>query len=90
MNYEYVNCYLSSGLIPRILFEASSIALTSVIVYFAKNYIADMKEIDGFVDLVASILSNTITYPLSVISTVRAKLSYKIFNSIKFYFKLKN
>jgi len=59
-----------SGLIPRLLFEASSIALTGVIVYFVKNYIADMKEIDGFIDLIASIISNTITYPLSVISTV--------------------
>ena len=62
--------FFSSGLIPRLLFEASSIALTSVIVYFVKNYVADMKEIDGFIDLVASIISNTITYPLSVISTV--------------------
>lgn len=30
----------------------------------------DAKEIDGFTDLIASIFSNAITYPLAVISTV--------------------
>jgi len=59
-----------SGLIPRLLFEISSISITSLIIYFCKNYIVDMKEIDGFIDLIASIVSNSITYPLSVVSTV--------------------
>ena len=52
-----------SGLIPRILYEASSIALTNAIAYMVKTYVFDEKEVDMFVDLFASIskMRNVVT-----------------------------
>lgn len=59
-----------SGLVPRLLFEASTIALTSFLTYFIKTYVFDEKELELVVDLFASTVSSSITYPLSVVSTV--------------------
>lgn len=59
-----------SGLIPRLLFEASTIAIANTIAYLIKTYVFEEKEIDALIDLVASLLANSVTYPLSVVSTV--------------------
>lgn len=59
-----------SGLIPRLLFEASTIAIANTIAYLIKTYVFEEKDIDGLIDLVASLLANSVTYPLSVVSTV--------------------
>jgi carrier protein len=59
-----------SGLIPRLLFEVSSIAISNGIAYVIKTYIFDEKEINIITDLFASLIANSITYPLSVVSTV--------------------
>ncbi|CAF0974542.1 unnamed protein product [Brachionus calyciflorus] len=59
-----------SGLIPRLLFEASTIALTSSLAYLIKTYIYEDKDIDALIDLFSSLISNSITYPLSVVSTI--------------------
>lgn len=45
-----------SGLVPRLLFEASTITLTSFLTYFIKTYIFDEKELELAVDLFASVL----------------------------------
>lgn len=59
-----------SGLIPRLLFEASTIALTNGIAFLIKSYIFEDKDIDALIDLFSSLLASSVTYPLSVVSTV--------------------
>lgn len=59
-----------SGLVPRLIFETSTIALTNLIAYLIKTYLFDDKEVEIFVDLFASMCSSTITYPISVVSSV--------------------
>ncbi|RNA18405.1 mitochondrial carrier -like protein [Brachionus plicatilis] len=59
-----------SGLIPRILFEASTIALTSSLAYLIKNYVYEDKEIDALIDLFSSLIANSVTYPLSLVSSI--------------------
>lgn len=58
------------GLIPRLLFEASAIAISNGLIYLFKTYILEEKEFDMFIDLMASLLTNSITYPLSVVTSV--------------------
>lgn len=58
------------GLIPRLLFEASAIAISNGLIYLFKTYILEEKEFDMFVDLMASLTTSNITYPLSVVTTV--------------------
>lgn len=65
----FIAC-IFSGLIPRLLFEASTIAIANAIVYVAKKYIFEDKEFDTIVDLFASLLSNSLTYPLSLVSSI--------------------
>ena len=47
--------FIFSGLIPRLLFEASSIALANGIAYVIKTYIFDEKEINIMTDLFSSV-----------------------------------
>lgn len=44
-----------SGLIPKLLFEASAIAISNGIIYLFKTYILEEKEFDMFIDLFASV-----------------------------------
>mgnify|MGYP001810657105 CR=1 FL=1 len=46
---------ISSGLIPRLLFEASTIAIANTVAYLIKTYVFEEKEIDALIDLVASV-----------------------------------
>ena len=57
-------------MIPRLLFEASAIAISNGLIYLFKTYILEEKEFDMFIDLMASLLTNSITYPLSVVTSV--------------------
>lgn len=59
-----------SGLVPRILFEASTIALTNAIAYVIKTYVFDEKDFDGVIELTSSLIASSVTYPLSLVSTV--------------------
>jgi len=61
---------LFTGLLPRLIFEVSTIVLANAIGYLIKTYIIDEKEIDALLDLFGSLLANMITYPLSLVSTV--------------------
>lgn len=40
---------------PRLIFEASTIALTGAITYFVSFYIIDSKEYDGVINLLSSV-----------------------------------
>lgn len=44
-----------SGLVPRLLFEASTIAIANTIAYFMKSYLVEDKAIDAAIDLLASV-----------------------------------
>lgn len=46
---------MDSGLVPRVLFEASTIAITNVLAYLIKNYVFEDKEVDTFIDLFSSV-----------------------------------
>lgn len=59
-----------SGLVPRLLFEASTVVLTSALTHLIKVYVTDNKETVGIINLFASIFSSSVTYPLSLVSTV--------------------
>jgi len=59
-----------SGLIPRLLFEASSIAIANALAHVIKTYIFNEKELNIMTDLFSSLIANSITYPLSVVATV--------------------
>lgn len=59
-----------NGLAPRLIFEASTIALTSAISYFVSIYIIDSKEYDGVINLISSLFASSVTYPLSLVSVV--------------------
>jgi hypothetical protein len=47
--------HIKSGLIPRLFYEASTIALTSFLSYVVKKYLFEEKEFEVFVDLIASV-----------------------------------
>lgn len=59
-----------SGVIPRILFEASTIVITNAFVYIIKTYIFNDKDVDALNEAISSLLASSITYPLSLVSTV--------------------
>lgn len=59
-----------NGLMPRLIFEASTIALTGAITYFVSCYVIDSKEYDGVINLLSSIFASSLTYPASIVSTV--------------------
>lgn len=59
-----------SGLIPRLLFEASTIVLTNTIAYLIRTYVFHEKDVESLVDLFASLVASGMSYPLSVVSTV--------------------
>lgn len=61
-----------SGLVPRLLFEASTIALTNGIAFLIKHYVFEERDIEALIDLFASLLASSVTYPLSVVSSVSA------------------
>lgn len=59
-----------NGVMPRILFEVSTIALTSTITYMVSYYVIDSKEYDGVINLISSLFASSVTYPLSLVSTI--------------------
>lgn len=59
-----------SGLVPRLLFEASTIAITNTLAYMIKTYIFEDKDIDALIDTITSVFVSSVTYPLSLVSTV--------------------
>lgn len=67
--YEGVQGFFS-GLVPRLLFEASTLALTGAITYFVSFYVIDSKEYDGIINLISSLFASSVTYPISLVSTV--------------------
>ena len=46
---------VTSGVMPRILFEVSTIVLTSTITYMVSYYVIDSKEYDGVINLISSV-----------------------------------
>lgn len=67
--YEGVQGFFD-GLMPRLLFEASTIALTSSLTYFVSFYIIDCKDYDGIITLLSSLFASSLTYPLQLVSSV--------------------
>lgn len=61
-----------SGLIPRLLFQMSTIALTSGLAYVMKNYVFEDEsaQTNKFIEIGSTLFANSITYPLSVVTTV--------------------
>lgn len=61
-----------NGLIPRMLFEVSSIAIASSLAYVIKSYVLDEAEIQNeqLVNIGSALFATSITYPLSVVTTV--------------------
>lgn len=61
-----------NGLIPRLLFEVSSIAIASSLVYVIKSYVIEDEKLqnDKLIDMSAGLFANSITYPLSVVTTI--------------------
>jgi carrier protein len=61
------------GLMPRLLFEISSIAIASGLAYAMRAYVLDDSEQmqnHKLVDMTSSLIANSITYPLAVVTTV--------------------
>lgn len=62
-----------NGLIPRMLFEVSTIAIAGGFAYALKTYAFNdekFRENDKIIDMGAALFANSITYPLTVVSTV--------------------
>lgn len=61
-----------NGLIPRVLFEVSAIAIASGLAYSLKTYVFEDGEPqqDKIIDMASSLFANSITYPLTVVTTV--------------------
>lgn len=65
-----------NGLIPRLLFEASSIAIASSLAYALKTYVFEevpnepTNQANKMIDMVSALAANSITYPLTVVTTV--------------------
>ncbi|CAF3301269.1 unnamed protein product [Rotaria socialis] len=60
------------GLMPRWLLEISAVIITNVLVHLLKTQIPSPTEMGSLFDYVASFIAQTVTYPLSVVSTVTA------------------
>merc|ERR1719468_592550 len=69
--YEGIQGFFD-GLVPRLLFETSTIAMTGAITYFVSYYIIDSKEYDGIINLISSLFASSVTYPMSLVTTVSA------------------
>lgn len=61
-----------NGLIPRMLFEVSTVAIASGVAYTLKTYILDDDKFrnDKVVEMGSGLFANSITYPLAVVCTV--------------------
>lgn len=69
------------GLVPRLVFEASTIAMTGAITYFVSCYIIDSKEYDGIINLISSLFASSVTYPMNLVSTVSSVSGSKLIAS---------
>lgn len=62
-----------NGLIPRMLFEVSTIAIASTVAYSIKTYIFEDDDVaakENFINMGSALLASSITYPLAVVTTV--------------------
>lgn len=60
------------GLIPRWLLEVSVTILTNVLIHLLKTQFTAQKEVVSLYDFIATFIAQTVTYPLSVVTTVTA------------------
>jgi len=59
-----------SGLIPRLLFEASTVTCVNGIAYLLRTYVFNEEDMGRLIDFFSSFIGVTITYPLSIVSTI--------------------
>ncbi|CAF0964633.1 unnamed protein product [Adineta ricciae] len=60
------------GLIPRWLIEVSTIVLTNVIIHLLKTNLPIQNDMASVYEYLATFVAQTVTYPLSVVTTVTA------------------
>ncbi|CAF0999393.1 unnamed protein product [Adineta steineri] len=60
------------GLIPRWLLEISTIVIANVIVHLLKTQLPSQNELVSLYEYIAAFVAQTVTYPLSVVTTVTA------------------
>lgn len=60
------------GLIPRWLLEVSVTVLTNVLIHFLKTQFPAQNEVASLYEFIATFIAQTVTYPLSVVTTVTA------------------
>ncbi|UJR38069.1 hypothetical protein I4U23_030750 [Adineta vaga] len=60
------------GLIPRWLLEVSTIVLTNVIIHLLKTQLPLQNDMVSVYEYIAAFVAQTVTYPLSVVTTVTA------------------
>lgn len=60
------------GLIPRWLLEVSVTIITNVLIHFLKTQFPAQNEVASLYDFIATFIAQTVTYPLSVVTTVTA------------------
>jgi len=60
------------GLIPRWLLEISTIVLTNVLVHLLKTQLPSQNEMINLYEYIATFIAQTVTYPLSVVTTISA------------------
>jgi len=61
-----------NGLIPRLLFEVSTIAIASGVAYALRTYVIEDEQMQNHkvVDMGSALFASSITYPLAVVTTV--------------------
>jgi len=59
-----------SGLIPRLIFEATTIAVINGLAYSLRTFLLDEEEFEKYIDTFATFMAHAVTYPLSVVTTV--------------------
>lgn len=60
------------GLIPRWLLEISTIIISNTVIHLLKTQLPSQKEMLSLYEYIAAFIAQTVTYPLSVVSTVTA------------------
>ncbi|CAF1074315.1 unnamed protein product [Rotaria sp. Silwood1] len=60
------------GLIPRWLLEISTVIITNILIHLLKTQLPPQNEMVSLYEYIATFIAQTVTYPLSVITTVTA------------------